>query len=71
MRYSFDRQQNDMKEFLADIMAEVGEASDDVAEAGRLAQSIGKNASPEELKEVRDTANETIELLKSQQEELA
>ena len=51
------------EEFLADIMAEVGEASDDVAEAGRLAQSIGKNASPEELKEVRDMANESVKML--------
>jgi len=51
------------EEFMADIMAEVGEASDDVAEAGRLAQSIGKNASPEELKEVRDMANESVRML--------
>ena len=51
------------EEFMADIMAEVGEASDDVVEAGRLAQSIGKNASPEELKEVRDMANESVKML--------
>ena len=51
------------EEFMADIMAEVGEASDDVVEAGRLAQIIGKNASPEELKEIRDMANESVKML--------
>ena len=51
------------EEFMADIMAEVGEASDDVVEAGRLAQSIGKNASPEELKQIRDMANESVKML--------
>ena len=51
------------EEFMADIMAEVGEASDDVVEAGRLAQSIGKNASPEELKQIRDMANESVRML--------
>ena len=51
------------EEFMADIMAEVGEASDDVVEAGRLAQSIGKNASPEELKSVRAMATESVRML--------
>ena len=50
------------EEFMADIMAEVGEATDDVVEAGKIAQAMGK-ASPEELKEIRDMANESVRML--------
>ena len=51
------------EEFMADIMAEVGEATDDVVEAGRIAQAMGNKVSPEELKEIRDMANESVRML--------
>ena len=61
---SNNTQPRQVDEFIADLMADIGDAplSDEVLEAGKIAQAMGK-ASPEELKEIRDMANESVRML--------
>ena len=61
---SNNTQPRQVDEFIADLMADIGDApiSDEVLEAGKIAQAMGK-ANPEELKEIRGMANESVRML--------
>ena len=61
---SNNTQPRQVDEFIADLMADIGDApiGDEVLEAGKIAQAMGK-ANPEELKEIRGMANESVRML--------
>ena len=61
---SNNTQPRQVDECIADLMADIGDApiGDEVLEAGKIAQAMGK-ANPEELKEIRGMANESVRML--------